>query len=97
MTVNPKCRSMFLTNHGMFARGVKNDYRKDPVVALRDALLWRHPPEILEAGTPWPREFSSLSTKEPKWRGNYYPLWRLTTPGTLELKELSLAIKSPQE
>jgi 7,8-dihydropterin-6-yl-methyl-4-(beta-D-ribofuranosyl)aminobenzene 5'-phosphate synthase len=83
---------------GLFARGVKNDfYRKDPSLPADMRYYGGHPPEILEAGTPWPGgNFVPVSQKTEVAPGLFILPGVSTTPGTLELKELSLAIKSPQ-
>src|SRR6267378_7239731 len=56
-----------------------------------------HPPVILEAGTPCPAaNFIPVSQRTEVGPGIFILPGVSTTPGTLELKELSLAIKSPQ-
>ena len=82
----------------MFARGVKNDfYRKDPSLPADMRYYRGHPPEILEAGTPWPgANFIPVSQRTEVAPGIFIISGVSTSPGTLELKELSLAIKSPQ-
>src|SRR5438132_12772378 len=56
-----------------------------------------HPPEILEAGTPWPgAHFIPVSQRTEVAPGMFIFPAVSTSPGTLELKELSLAIKSPK-
>ncbi len=93
LTVNPKV-PIYVPDEpwGLFARGVKNDfYRKDP------SLPGGHPPEILEAGTPWPgANFIPVSQRTEVAPGIFILSGVSTSPGTLELKELSLAIKGPQ-
>src|SRR5258708_12592883 len=55
------------------------------------------PPEILEAGTPWPGgNFIPISQRTEVAPGIFILAGVSTSPGTLELKELSLAIKSPE-
>lgn len=83
---------------GLFARGVPNSfYRKDPDLPADMRYYGGNPPDTLTAGTPWPN-------------GNFIPIGKVTevvpdafilpgvstTPGTLELKELSLALKGPK-
>jgi 7,8-dihydropterin-6-yl-methyl-4-(beta-D-ribofuranosyl)aminobenzene 5'-phosphate synthase len=56
-----------------------------------------HPPETLEGGTPWPgANFVPISQKTEVAPGMFILPGVSTTAGTMELKELSLAIKSPQ-
>ena len=99
LTVNPKVK-IYVPDEpwGLFARGVKNDfYRKDPSLPADMRYYGGHPPEILEAGTPWPGgNFVPVSQKTEVAPGLFILPGVSTTPGTLELKELSLAIKSPQ-
>src|SRR2546426_11767906 len=99
LTVNPKVK-IYVPDEpwGLFARGVKNDfYRKDPSLPAEMRYYGGHPPEILEAGTPWAgAKFIPVSSKTEVAPGLFILPGVSTTPGTLELKELSLAIKSPQ-
>ena len=99
LTVNPKV-PIYVPDEpwGLFARGVKNDfYRKDPSLPSEMRYYGGHPPEILEAGTPWPNaNFIPVSQKIEVAPGVFILSGVSTSPGTLELKELSLAIKSPQ-
>jgi len=99
LTVNPRV-NIYVPDEpwGLFARGVKNDfYRKDPSLPADMRYYGGHPPEILEAGTPWPGgNFVPISQKTEVAPGLFILPGVSTTPGTLELKELSLAIKSPQ-
>ncbi len=99
LTVNPKVQ-IYVPDEpwGLFARGVKNDfYRKDPSLPADMRYYGGHPPEILEAGTPWPGgNFIPVSQRTEVAPGIFILPGVSTSPGTLELKELSLAIKSPQ-
>jgi 7,8-dihydropterin-6-yl-methyl-4-(beta-D-ribofuranosyl)aminobenzene 5'-phosphate synthase len=99
LTVNPKVK-IYVPDEtwGLFARGVKNDfYRKDPSLTDEMRYYGGHPPEFLEGGTPWPNaNFVPVSQKTEVAPGIFILPLVSTTPGTLELKELSLAIKSPQ-
>src|SRR5260370_6459056 len=99
LTINPKIK-IYVPDEpwGLFARGVRNDfYRKDPSLPADMRYYGGHPPEILEAGTPWPGgNFIPVSQKTEVAPGAFMLSGVSTTTGTLELKELSLAIKSPQ-
>jgi 7,8-dihydropterin-6-yl-methyl-4-(beta-D-ribofuranosyl)aminobenzene 5'-phosphate synthase len=99
LAVNPKVK-IYVPDEpwGLFARGVNNDfYRKDPSLPADMRYYGGHPPEILEGGTPWPgANFVPVSQKTEVAPGLFILPGVSTTPGTLELKELSLAIKSPQ-
>ena len=99
LTINPRIK-IYVPDEpwGLFARGVGNDfYRKDPSLPADMRYYGGHPPEILEAGTPWPGgNFIPVNQKTEVAPGIFILSGVSTTPGTLELKELSLAIKSPQ-
>jgi 7,8-dihydropterin-6-yl-methyl-4-(beta-D-ribofuranosyl)aminobenzene 5'-phosphate synthase len=99
LTVNPKV-PIYVPDEpwGLFARGVKNDfYRKDPSLPAEMRYYGGHPPEILEGGTPWPgANFIPVSQRTEVAPGMFILQGVSTSPGTLELKELSLAIKNPQ-
>lgn len=99
LTINPRVK-VYVPDEpwGLFARGVGNDfYRKDPSLPADMRYYGGHPPEILEAGTPWPGgDFIPVSQRTEVAPGVFILPGVSTTPGTLELKELSLAIKSPK-
>src|SRR5260370_31665466 len=99
LTLNPKV-PIYVPDEpwGLFASGVKNDfYRKDPSLPSEMRYYGGHPPEILEAGTPWPgANFIPVSQRTEVAPGIFILSGVSTSPGTLELKELSLAIKGPQ-
>jgi 7,8-dihydropterin-6-yl-methyl-4-(beta-D-ribofuranosyl)aminobenzene 5'-phosphate synthase len=99
LTVNPKV-PIYVPDEpwGLFARGVKNDfYRKDPSLPVDMRYYGGHPPEMLEAGTPWPgANFIPVNQRTEVAPGVFILSGISTSPGTLELKELSLAIKSPR-
>jgi len=99
LNINPRVK-IYVPDElwGLFARGPKNDfYRKDPSLPSEMRYYGGHPPGNLEAGTPWPGgNFVPISEKTEVTPGMFILPGVSTTPGTLELKELSLAIKSPQ-
>jgi len=99
LKVNPKVK-IYVPDEpwGLFARGVANDfYRKDPSLPADMRYYGGHPPEILDGGTPWPgANFIPVSKKTEVAPGIFILSSVSTFPGTLELRELSLAIKSPQ-
>jgi 7,8-dihydropterin-6-yl-methyl-4-(beta-D-ribofuranosyl)aminobenzene 5'-phosphate synthase len=99
LTVNPRV-PIYVPDEpwGLFARGVKNDfYRKDPALPPHMRYYGGHPPEILQGGTPWPgANFIPVSQKTEVAPGIFIFSGVSTSPGTLELKELTLAIKSPR-
>ena len=99
LSVNPKVK-IYVPDEpwGLFARGVKNDfYRKDPDLPAEMRYYGGHPPDILEAGTPWPNgTFIPVPSKTEIVPGVFIIPGVSPNPGTLELKELSLAIKGPK-
>lgn len=99
LTVNPRVK-IYVPDElwGLFARGPTNDfYRKDPSLPAEMRYYGGHPPEILEGGTPWPgANFIPVSQKTEVTPGIFIFPGVSTFAGTLELKELTLAIKSPQ-
>jgi 7,8-dihydropterin-6-yl-methyl-4-(beta-D-ribofuranosyl)aminobenzene 5'-phosphate synthase len=99
LAVNPKVK-IYVPDEvwGLFARGPKNDfYRKDASLPAELRYYGGNPPEVLEGGTPWPEgNFIPISQKTESAPGIFILPGVSTTPGTLEMKELSLAIRSPQ-
>jgi len=99
LTVNPKVQ-IYVPDEawGLFARGLKSDiYRKDPSLPADMRYFGGHPPEVFEGGTPWPgANFIPVSQRTEVAPGILILSGVSTFPGTLELKELSLAIKSPE-
>jgi len=81
---------------GSFARGVSNDfYRKDESLAAPMRYFGGNPPQMLTAGTPWPQAtFIPVSSTTEVIPGIYLIPTISQTPGTLELRELSLAIRT---
>ena len=99
LKVNPKVK-VYVPDEpwGLFARGVPNTfYRQDPDLPAEQRYYNGHPPELLEAGTPWPGgNFTGVPKVTEVLPGFFIIPGVSTTPGTLELKELSLAIKTPK-
>ena len=98
LKVNPKVK-VYVPDEpwGLFARGVPNDfYRKDPDLPAEMRYYNGKPPEILDAGTPWPNgNFAPISKLTEVAPGAFILPGVSTTPGTLELHELSLALRGP--
>jgi 7,8-dihydropterin-6-yl-methyl-4-(beta-D-ribofuranosyl)aminobenzene 5'-phosphate synthase len=99
LKLNPKVR-IYVPDEfwGLFVRGPGNDFfRKEPSLPAEMRYYGGHPPEILAAGTPWPGgNFIPISQKTEVAPGLFILPGISTTPGTLEMKELSLAIKGLQ-
>ncbi len=96
--INPKVK-IYVPDEpwGLFARGVPNDfYRKDPDLPADLRYYNGKPPAVLDAGTPWPEgNFAPIAKVTEVAPGAYIIPGVSTTKGTLELHELSLALKGP--
>jgi len=81
---------------GLFARGVPNDfYRKAESLSNEMRYFNGRPPETLAAGTPWPQaNFVPVSAVTEVAPGMFLVPTISQTPGTLELREVSLVIRS---
>jgi len=99
LSVNPNVRIYApKEGFGVFGAALPGTfYRKDE--SLPDYMRYYdgHPPEKMSFGTPWPSAnfvwIDSLTEVAP---GFFLISTVSQTPGTLELRELSLAIKSPK-
>jgi 7,8-dihydropterin-6-yl-methyl-4-(beta-D-ribofuranosyl)aminobenzene 5'-phosphate synthase len=82
----------------LFARGVPNSfYRKDEALPENMRYFNGRPPEMLAAGSPWSNaHFEPISSTTEVTPGVYLVPTISQTPGTLELRELSMAIRSPK-
>jgi len=83
---------------GLFGKGVPNTfYRKEQSLAANMRYFDGNPPQALSAGTPWPQaNFVPVSTTMEAAPGIYLIPTISQTPGTLELREVSLAIRGPE-
>ena len=83
---------------GLFGKGVPNTfYRKEQSLAANMRYFDGNPPQALSAGTPWPQaNFAPVSTTIEAAPGIYLVPTVSQTPGTLELREVSLAIRGPE-
>lgn len=81
---------------GAFGKGVPNSfYRKDESLTQEMRYFDGQPPETLSAGTPWPKaHFVPVSATTEISPGIFLVPTTSQVPGTLELRELSLAIKT---
>ena len=97
LTVNPAVK-IYTPDEpfGSFARGVPNDfYRKDESLAAPMRYFGGNPPHMLAAGTPWPQaNFIPVSSPTEVVPGIYLIAIISQTPGTLELREVSMAIRT---
>lgn len=82
---------------GLFGKGVPNTfYRKEESLAASMRYFDGNPPSSLSAGSPWPRaNFVPVSSTTEVAPGIYLIPTISQTPGTLELREISLAIRGP--
>jgi len=82
---------------GLFGKGVPNTfYRKEQSLAANMRYFDGNPPQALSAGSPWPQaNFVPVSTTIEAAPGIYLIPTISQTPGTLELREVSLAIRGP--
>jgi 7,8-dihydropterin-6-yl-methyl-4-(beta-D-ribofuranosyl)aminobenzene 5'-phosphate synthase len=83
---------------GLFARGVPNSfYRKDEALPANMRYFNGSPPEALAGGSPWSNaHFEPISSTTEVAPGIYLLPTISQTPGTLEMRELSMAIRSPK-
>jgi 7,8-dihydropterin-6-yl-methyl-4-(beta-D-ribofuranosyl)aminobenzene 5'-phosphate synthase len=83
---------------GLFARGVPNSFsRKDEALPANMRYFNGSPPEALAAGSPWSNaHFEPISSTTEVAPGIYLVPTISQTPGTLELRELSVALRSPK-
>jgi 7,8-dihydropterin-6-yl-methyl-4-(beta-D-ribofuranosyl)aminobenzene 5'-phosphate synthase len=81
---------------GLFARGVPNDfYRKAESLSADMRYFNGNPPETLAAGSPWPQaNFIPVSSTTEVAPGVFLVPTISEKPTTLELRELSLAIRT---
>jgi 7,8-dihydropterin-6-yl-methyl-4-(beta-D-ribofuranosyl)aminobenzene 5'-phosphate synthase len=72
-------------------------YRKDPSLPSEQRYFDGAPPNIMRFGSAWPGANFQLIDKETKIAPNIHLLSLVSDkPGTLELRELSLAINTPE-
>jgi 7,8-dihydropterin-6-yl-methyl-4-(beta-D-ribofuranosyl)aminobenzene 5'-phosphate synthase len=82
---------------GLFGKGVPNTfYRKDQSLPAGMRYFDGNPPAVLSSGSPWPQaNFVPVSSTTEVAPGIYLVPTISQTPGTLELREISLAIRGP--
>jgi 7,8-dihydropterin-6-yl-methyl-4-(beta-D-ribofuranosyl)aminobenzene 5'-phosphate synthase len=72
-------------------------YRKDPSLPREQRYYDGNPPEIMRFGSAWPGAKFQLIDKNTEIAPDIYLITLVSDkPGTLELRELSLAINTPQ-
>jgi len=99
LSVNPSVR-IYVPKEGFGVFGAAlpgTFYRKDESLPGYMRYYDGHPPEKMTFGTPWPNaNFVWVDNLTEVAPGIYLISTVSQTPGTLELRELSLAIKSPK-
>ena len=72
-------------------------YRTQPTLASEMRYFGGNPPEKIQSGSPWPRaKFAPVKEVIEVVPGFYLIPTTSQTPGSLELRELSLAIRTPK-
>lgn len=72
-------------------------YRKDPSLAQEQRYYEGNPPEIMRFGSAWPTANFQLIDKNTEIAPDIHLITLVSDkPGTLELRELSLAINTPE-
>ena len=72
-------------------------YRKDPSLPQEQRYYDGNPPEIIRGGSAWPSANFQLVDKETEIAPGIHLITLVSDrPGTLELRELSLAINTPE-
>ncbi|MGC1254771.1 MAG: MBL fold metallo-hydrolase [Candidatus Acidiferrales bacterium] len=98
LSVNPKVK-IYTPDEtwGLFGKGVPNTfYRKEQSLPANMRYFDGDPPATLPAGSPWPQaNFIPVNSTTEVTPGVYLVPTISQTPGTLELRELSLAIRAP--
>ncbi len=102
LTVNPTVK-IYAPNEGIGVFGVfgvhlpSTFYRKDPSLPQEQRYYDGNPPEIIRGGTAWPGANFQLIDKNTEIAPDIHLISLVSDkPGTLELRELSLAINTPK-
>lgn len=100
LKVNPKVKIYAPKERsGVYGDDVPSStwYRKDTSLPAEQRYYRGAPPEVLHMGAAWPDANFQLIDKSTEIEPGMYLIALVSDkPGTLELKELSLAIKTPQ-
>ncbi|HVS75246.1 MAG TPA: MBL fold metallo-hydrolase [Candidatus Acidoferrales bacterium] len=82
---------------GLFGKGVPNTfYRKDQSLAAGMRYFDGNPPQVLSAGSPWPKANFVPVTSVMEVAPGFFLIPTISqVTGTIELREVSLAIRSP--
>jgi 7,8-dihydropterin-6-yl-methyl-4-(beta-D-ribofuranosyl)aminobenzene 5'-phosphate synthase len=99
LKVNPKV-TIYAPKEGFGVYGAdlpSGFYRKDPSLPLEQRYYNGAPPEIMRFGSAWPGANFQLVDKNTEIAPNIHLITLVSDkPGTLELRELSLAFSTPE-
>jgi 7,8-dihydropterin-6-yl-methyl-4-(beta-D-ribofuranosyl)aminobenzene 5'-phosphate synthase len=99
LTVNPGVKVYVPDERfGIFGGSISPSiYRTQPTLASEMRYFGGNPPEKIQTGSPWPRaNFMPVKELTEVIPGFYLIPTTSQNPGTLELRELSLAIRTPK-
>ena len=103
LAVNPKVKiyvpdERFSERFGIFGGSIASSiYRTQPTLPAEMRYFGGNPPEKIQSGSPWPQaNFVPIKDVTEVAPGFYLIPTVSQTPGTLELRELSLAIRTPK-
>ena len=98
LKVNPKVK-IYAPKEGFGVYGAdlpSSFYRKDPSLSSEQRYYGGAPPDVMQFGSAWPGANFQLVDKTIEIASDIYLISLISDkPGTLELHELSLAIKAP--
>lgn len=98
IAANPKL-PIYTPQEGGFFRGAlpKDFFAHDPSLPTRMQYFDGKPPDGLRSGAPWPRGNFQIVTQTTEILPGFFVLTtRSEKPGTREMNEVSLAIRTPQ-
>ena len=99
LRVNPKVK-IYAPKEGFGVYGAdlpSSFYRQDPSLPPEQRYYGGSPPEVMRFGSAWPGANFELIDKDTKIAPDIHLIALVSDkPGTLELRELSLAINTPQ-
>jgi 7,8-dihydropterin-6-yl-methyl-4-(beta-D-ribofuranosyl)aminobenzene 5'-phosphate synthase len=103
LAVNPKVKiyvpdERFTERFGIFGGSIPSSiYRRQPALPSEMRYFGGNPPENIQSGSPWPHaNFAPIKDVTEVAPGFYLIPSVSQNPGTLELHELSLAIRTPK-
>jgi 7,8-dihydropterin-6-yl-methyl-4-(beta-D-ribofuranosyl)aminobenzene 5'-phosphate synthase len=98
LSVNPKVKVYApKENFGVYGFSLPSTfYRKDASLPLEQRYYDGKPPEIMKFGTAWPANFELIEKTTEIAPGIHLIFQISDKPGTMELREISLAIDTPE-